>query len=78
VGRTARAELTGDAYTLVAPEEEDMIRAIERAVGHTIERRTVEGFDYRAATESRLEAPGRGGAPRRRRSNRAPRRLSPR
>ena len=45
VGRTARAELTGDAYTLVAPEEEGTVRAIERALGRTIERRKVEGFE---------------------------------
>ena len=30
VGRTARAEMTGDAFTFVAPEEEGDIRAIER------------------------------------------------
>jgi ATP-dependent RNA helicase RhlE len=78
VGRTARAELTGDAYTLVSPEEEDTIRAIERALGRAIERRTVEGFDYRAAIESPLEAPGRNRPPRRRHANRSPRRLSPR
>ncbi|MFN2421532.1 MAG: DEAD/DEAH box helicase [Gemmatimonadota bacterium] len=57
VGRTARAELTGDAFTLFAPEEEGDIRAIERAVGRTIERRRVEGFDYRASAEPRLEVP---------------------
>ena len=33
VGRTARAELTGEAYTFVAPEETDDLRAIERAIG---------------------------------------------
>src|SRR5438105_8707380 len=32
VGRTARAELTGSAFTLVAPEDEPSIRAIERAI----------------------------------------------
>ncbi len=30
VGRTARAEATGDAFTFVAPEEEADLRAIER------------------------------------------------
>src|ERR687886_995542 len=30
VGRTARAEAVGDAYTFVSPEEEDDLRAIER------------------------------------------------
>jgi ATP-dependent RNA helicase RhlE len=58
VGRTARADATGDAYTFVAPEDEADVRAIERAVGRTIERRTVHGFDYRAAPpEERLEIP---------------------
>src|SRR6185436_16424880 len=33
VGRTARAETTGHAFTFVAPDEEDEIRRIERAVG---------------------------------------------
>ncbi|HJR52796.1 MAG TPA: DEAD/DEAH box helicase [Gemmatimonadota bacterium] len=78
VGRTARAEMTGDAYTLVSPEEEPTIRAIERALGRTIERRTVGGFDYQAPAESRLEAPGRERAPRNQHARRAPRRLSPR
>jgi ATP-dependent RNA helicase RhlE len=57
VGRTARAEATGDAYTLVSPEEEAEVRAIERAVGRAIERRTVDGFDYRAHTDDKLEIP---------------------
>ena len=78
VGRTARAEMTGDAYTLVSPEEEDTIRAIERALGRTIERRKVEGFDYQAHVASRLEAPGRDRAPRYRHARRTPSRLSPR
>ena len=34
VGRTARAEATGDAFTFVAPEEEGELRQIERAVGN--------------------------------------------
>lgn len=59
VGRTARAEMTGDAYTLVSPEEEGTVRAIEHAVGRTIERRRIEGFDYEAAAEAKLEVPQR-------------------
>ena len=31
VGRTARAEATGDAFTFVSPEEEGDLPAIERA-----------------------------------------------
>jgi ATP-dependent RNA helicase RhlE len=33
VGRTGRAEATGNALTLVAPEEERALRALEKAVG---------------------------------------------
>ena len=33
VGRTARAEATGDAFTFVAPDEEGDLRQIERALG---------------------------------------------
>jgi ATP-dependent RNA helicase RhlE len=46
VGRTARASLTGDAYTLVSPDEEKDFAAIERALGKRLPRRKVEGFDY--------------------------------
>ncbi|NJD10541.1 MAG: DEAD/DEAH box helicase [Gemmatimonadetes bacterium] len=55
IGRTGRAELTGDACTLVAPEDEDEVRRIERTLGSRIERRTIGGFDYRAANDERLE-----------------------
>jgi ATP-dependent RNA helicase RhlE len=58
VGRTARADAVGDAYTLVTPEDEADMRAIERAVGRRIERRTLRGFDYAAAaSEEKLEIP---------------------
>lgn len=46
VGRTARAERTGEAYTFVAPTDEGQIAAIERLLGRTIERRMIEEFDY--------------------------------
>ncbi|HEX9937179.1 MAG TPA: DEAD/DEAH box helicase [Longimicrobium sp.] len=57
VGRTARAEATGEAYTLVSPEEEKDFRDIERAVGKPIQRRTVQGFDYNARAAERFEVP---------------------
>ncbi|HEX5727424.1 MAG TPA: DEAD/DEAH box helicase, partial [Longimicrobiaceae bacterium] len=57
VGRTARAEATGDAYTLVSPEEERDLRDIERAIGKTLPRVTVPGFDYRARAAERFEVP---------------------
>lgn len=57
IGRTGRAEATGDAYTFVAREEEGAIRGLERAAGRSIEQRIVKGFDYNARNEERLEVP---------------------
>ncbi len=57
VGRTARAEMTGDAFTFVSPEEEGDLRAIERAVGKRLPRVTLAGFDYARKGAERLEVP---------------------
>ncbi|HXD23916.1 MAG TPA: DEAD/DEAH box helicase [Gemmatimonadaceae bacterium] len=57
VGRTARAELTGDAFTFVAPDEESDLRNIERAIGRRLPRVTVPDFNYSAKPESKLEVP---------------------
>src|SRR5687768_12722053 len=57
VGRTARAEMTGDAITFVAPDEENDLRAIERAIGKRLPRVTVPDFDYRQRPAERLEIP---------------------
>jgi ATP-dependent RNA helicase RhlE len=57
VGRTGRAELTGDAFTFVAPEEETDLRAIERAVRATLPRVTLPDFDYKSRPQAKLEVP---------------------
>jgi ATP-dependent RNA helicase RhlE len=57
VGRTARAETTGDAFTFIAPDEEPQLRDIERAVGKRLPRVTVPDFDYNAKAEGKLEIP---------------------
>ena len=57
VGRTARADATGDAYTLVSPQEEAEFREIERHLGKKLPRQTVEGFDYTRKAEERFEVP---------------------
>src|SRR5262245_16872363 len=57
VGRTARAEATGDAFTFVAPEEEGELRAIERAIGKQLPRVTLPGFDYAKRAAERFEVP---------------------
>ena len=57
VGRTGRAEMAGDAFTLVAPEEEGDLRSIERAIDKRLPRVIIPDFDYHAAPETRLEVP---------------------
>jgi ATP-dependent RNA helicase RhlE len=46
VGRTGRAEQTGEALTLAEPEDEVMVRQIERVLGEPIERRRLADFNY--------------------------------
>ncbi|MBW8769907.1 MAG: DEAD/DEAH box helicase [Gemmatimonadetes bacterium] len=57
VGRTARAEATGDAFTLVSPEDEQDLAAIERAIGKRLPRVVVPGFDYASKPTQRFEVP---------------------
>ncbi|HYK41325.1 MAG TPA: DEAD/DEAH box helicase [Thermoanaerobaculia bacterium] len=57
VGRTARAELTGDAFTFVSPEEQTDLAQIERAIGKRLPRIMIPGFDYTKVVAERLEIP---------------------
>ncbi|MGB6500246.1 MAG: DEAD/DEAH box helicase [Thermoplasmata archaeon] len=67
VGRTARAQRQGDAYSFVAPDEQSDFVRIERLLGFEIPRARIPGFQYdapappRAAGESRGMGRGRGG-----------------
>jgi ATP-dependent RNA helicase RhlE len=56
-GRTARAGATGDVITFVSPAEEERLREIEKEIGTTLPRMTVEGF---AAPSSGDHSRGRG------------------
>jgi ATP-dependent RNA helicase RhlE len=56
VGRTGRAQAVGQAYTLATPLDVPMIHRIERTLGHKIERRQVEGLDYRPRATNRPDA----------------------
>ncbi|HAJ34312.1 MAG TPA: RNA helicase [Chloroflexi bacterium] len=49
IGRTGRAQLTGEAFTFMEQDDEPMVRAIERVLGSPVERRRVVGFDYGGA-----------------------------
>jgi ATP-dependent RNA helicase RhlE len=68
VGRTARAELTGDAFTFVAPEEEEEMARIEEEIGRRLPRVMVPDFEYGVRVKPRGEGRGearsarRGGA----------------
>jgi ATP-dependent RNA helicase RhlE len=57
VGRTGRAEATGEAFTLVAPEDEVDVKRIERAIGAKLPRARLEGFAYEATADAPLEVP---------------------
>jgi ATP-dependent RNA helicase RhlE len=48
IGRTGRAERTGDAFTLVTPDDTDMIRTLEKIMGGPLTRETLQDFDYTA------------------------------
>jgi ATP-dependent RNA helicase RhlE len=39
IGRTGRSERTGRAYTFVTPEDQELVRAVERRIGAAIPRR---------------------------------------
>jgi ATP-dependent RNA helicase RhlE len=48
IGRTGRAERKGDAFTLVTPDDSAMIKSLEKIMGQTLKRQTLDDFDYSA------------------------------
>jgi ATP-dependent RNA helicase RhlE len=54
IGRTGRAGLTGEAISLVAPDDLDALAAIERLIRKKIERALVPGFEPSAGTAATL------------------------
>ena len=59
IGRTGRAGMAGDAISLVAPEEEELLIDIEKLLKHSIEIEIIREFmpgpvDHRHAPEPRL------------------------
>ena len=46
IGRTGRAKRSGDAFTLITPDDDDMIRKLEKIMGHKLKRQTIKGFNY--------------------------------
>ena len=46
IGRTGRANKTGEAFTFASTEDTRIVREIEQAMGSPIERRTLQDFQY--------------------------------
>jgi len=46
IGRTGRAERTGEAFTLATYADALMVRDIEKLLGEKLERRRLDGFEY--------------------------------
>ena len=57
IGRTGRANKEGDAFTLLAADELDHARSVERFIGQKVERRRVDGFEYHYTTLLDEDAP---------------------
>jgi len=53
IGRTGRAEQSGDAFTLITSNDSQMVNAIDRVIGSKVERRTLADFDYNAPAPKR-------------------------
>jgi ATP-dependent RNA helicase RhlE len=65
IGRTGRAGCNGHAVSLVAAEEQELLRAIERLLGEKLPRREVPGFEPTILSAAPLDlSGGRGRAPR--------------
>ena len=62
IGRTGRAERTGDALTLVTSDDRAAVRDIERALGQPIPVHKIEGFDAGPAIATVSQSSGNGRA----------------
>ncbi len=63
LGRGGRAEPVGDAFTLMSPEEQKDVVAIERLLGRAIPRVLLPDFDYSMRPTENRPAPGYEEAP---------------
>src|SRR5688572_233213 len=68
IGRTGRAEASGDAFTLMVAEDARLMAAIERYIGKPIEHVKLEGYDY--TYTALFEAKKKGAEPIRARGSR--------
>ena len=72
IGRTGRAEKEGDAFTILTADELDFAQSVEGFINQKIERKKLEGFDYKYTAlldtepQKPIRKPKRGGGRRRR------------
>jgi len=72
IGRTGRAQSTGDAFTFAEPDDAPMIREIEKVLDLSLEQRRLDGFNYSGFVPEISVKPGRsqgGRSPQQRRQN---------
>jgi ATP-dependent RNA helicase RhlE len=60
IGRTGRAEKTGEAFTFMTSEDKGMVRTIEHSLGKALDRKTLSGFDYEKREAGPIRAAGPG------------------
>ncbi len=80
IGRTGRADRSGDAYTFAVPDDAAMVRQIERLLKKPIERKRLPDYDYgdfvpetavnSANAQSNQRKPNKNGRPAKKRRNR--------
>lgn len=62
IGRTGRAQRTGEALSLITREDKEQVSAVERNLGRSIDRKRLDGFDYSSRDRNEpQDAPRRGG-----------------
>jgi ATP-dependent RNA helicase RhlE len=48
IGRTGRAKRTGEAFTLITPDDLNLVRKIEKIMNHKLPKKLLHDFDYDA------------------------------
>lgn len=61
IGRTGRAESSGEAFTIMVAEDAQAVAAIERFIAKKVARVKLEGFDYRYTALFESGKPGQTG-----------------
>jgi ATP-dependent RNA helicase RhlE len=75
IGRTGRAENSGEAFTFAGPDDATMIRDIEKVLGARIEQRRLPGFNY-GSFEPSITVQGRVTTPPQKKSHKSRHRRS--